>query len=96
MKRIIKYRLIVTDTQDIVTPPGAVILSVAYQENELVVWVLVPDGRMHTFEELHKLTIRIFGTGHGVDHPDRLVFIGTVEDPMGQLIWHVFYELRVD
>ena len=99
MKRILKYRLTVTDSQRILIPSGSVPISVGYQDHELSMWVLVPqeqDIAMADVEDMHHLTIRIFGTGHEVEHSDRLVFIATMQDHMTQLVWHVFYELRVD
>ena len=98
MKRIFKYQLSITDSQDILAPQGIEPISVHYQENELMLWALVDDSAMQDVNTFEVLTIRIFGTGHTVHRPDELRFIGTVIDPLqpelAPLVWHIFYEVN--
>ena len=96
MKRIFKYQLSITDSQDILAPQGIEPISVHYQENELMLWALVDDSAMQDINTFEVLTIRIFGTGHAVEG-ENLRFIGTVIDPLqpelAPLVWHIFYEV---
>ena len=83
--RIWKYELAITDTQEVMMPQGALILSVANQNGKLCLWAMVvpanPDSRR---------IIEIIGTGNpfevdtGIDRK----FIGTAI--IGSLVWHVF------
>lgn len=85
-KRIWKYQLHTTDTQNLTMPVGAEILTVQTQ-NGPCLWVLVdPDA------EMEKRTIETFGTGHAI--PDTPVgerkYIGTYQLHNGALVFHVF------
>lgn len=79
---IYKYRLKITDEQDIAMPFTAEVLSVAMQRGELCVWALVNPGLMLENRRFH-----IAGTGHPAPIGR---FIGTVQQAGGDLIWHVF------
>lgn len=83
---IYKYPLYISDRNEIEMPSDAKILCVQMQHGVLYIWALV--------DEVHSLTrfryIRIFGTGHPIDDPNKLRYIGTVND--GRFVWHVFEE----
>jgi len=83
--RIWKYELNITDTQAVLMPAGAEILSVANQHGTLCLWATVDEtaaGRSRVIE--------VIGTGHVIDlyESNRRRFIGTVL--MDTLVWHVF------
>jgi hypothetical protein len=88
-KRILKYKLVLTDTQNLVLPAGSQILSVKVQGNDLVLYALVSDfvARQDTVE------ISIIGTGSPI--PQEVVvysrFLDTVMQ--GQFVWHIFYKV---
>lgn len=88
MRRIFKYPLQITDIQYVMMPKGAEILSVAVQNEIVCLWALVNPELQYVSRE-----IRIVGTGNPA--PDGNVrFIGTVLMLDGQLVWHVFEELK--
>lgn len=81
-KRIFKYPLEITDTQEISMPAGAKILSVANQRGMLCLWALCdPKAKRDS------RTIEIVGTGNPWDDRDS-VFIGSVV--IEPFVWHVF------
>lgn len=84
MKVIYKYRLEVTDCQEIEMPIDSEILTVQSQGEIGCLWAMVD-----TEFEKEKKIIRIVGTGHTVP-PDCGQYIGTFQMAGGVLIWHVF------
>lgn len=85
MKTIWKFSLDLTDSQNLMLPSGAQLLSVAMQGPALCLWALVdPQGA----KERRQIEIR--GTGHPIEGADELVFIGTVLQNGGQFVWHIF------
>ena len=90
-RTIWKFPLDVLDEQIISMPRHAEILSVACQNDALVMWAKVdPENSLRQ----HKIHIR--GTGHPLDEEEGR-FIGTVLMAGGSLVWHVFsYELEMD
>lgn len=85
-KTIYKYVLKVTDHQEVTLPVGATILSVQVQREAVCLWAMVDPE-----EEMGKdHTIEIYRTGHPVEHPEGLHFIGTVQLLDGRLVFHVF------
>lgn len=69
-------------------PLGARILSVQEQDGEVRLWaIVVPKAAT---ERRH---FRIFGTGHPVDHAERLAYLGTVQDAAFRVVWHVFEQV---
>ena len=82
--KIFKFRLQVTDTQSIMVPGGAEIVSVQFHDDALFAWAKVdPDA-----PEVSK-TIRIAGTGHELGDDD-MKYHATVLDPDRFHVWHVF------
>jgi len=89
-RRIFKYSLEVTDEQKISVPAGAVVLSVAEQKNNIVLYALVPTDNDPTITKI--IDVRIVGTGHVLQFDPRdYKFIGTVNLHNGPLMFHVFY-----
>lgn len=85
MKVIWKYQLEVTDEQTIDIPIGAIILSVAFQKDELCLWAMVDS----VVPKEHR-RIYIFGTGQDCYDVSTAKYIGTVAMASLPLIWHVF------
>lgn len=90
-KTIWKYELKITDTQLLEIPKDAEILSVQFQLGILCLWVLVNPKN-----DLEERTIEVFGTGHNVqcDMGIERKYIGTVQDPAMDLVWHVFERIN--
>jgi hypothetical protein len=86
-KTIWKFPLSITDTQSIMLPVGARILSVQFQGNQLCLWVLVDlDERL-----VRRRTILIYGTGNPIDSEIEMQYIDSVQDV--QLVWHIFEQV---
>jgi 3-oxoacyl-(acyl-carrier-protein) synthase len=88
MKSIYKYELDITDSQILDLPVGSKLLSVANQNNKIVLYALVNVDV--TFKKSH--TIITHGTGHQANDVDDATFLGTVLLHSGQLVFHVFYK----
>lgn len=85
MRTIYKYPLAITDSQAVLMPVGAEIISAQVQGADLCIWAAVdPTAKKHA------RVIHIYGTGHPIPDPDKLHFIGTVQQMGGALVWHVF------
>lgn len=67
-------------------PRGAKILSVAEQNERVVLWAMVDPKEL----ALQERVIQIFGTGHPIEDAESLTFIGTVLMHKGKLVWHIF------
>ena len=77
-----KYNLKLIDEQIVKIPPPTRFLSVAIQDGQIAVWVVVkPDAPP---EPVH-FTIR--GTGHALTGAEG-EYVGTVQDH--GLVWHIF------
>lgn len=88
-RRIFKYPLMVVDQQTIMMPRGADILCVQMQGEVPTLWAVVdPDWNGHPAPEEAR-TINIYGTGNPMRDPMGL-YIGTVQQFSGALVWHVF------
>lgn len=86
MKTIWKFPIRITDTQTVLMPKGAQILSVGTQGNRLFLWAMVDSNAA-----LESREIAIFGTGHPLpDSELAAAFIGTTQQHEGALVWHVF------
>ena len=84
MKRIFKYPLRITYTQELSLPIGSEILSVANQDDNIVLYALVDDSLPCT----HNYQVRIYGTGDvATDEAD---FVGTVSMHNSRFMFHVF------
>ena len=88
MREIWKYRLHMTDDQEVLLPMHAQPLHVGYQRNALCVWVLVhPENPVVLFD------VHIAGTGYPVpDEWNPQEYVGTVVGEV--LVWHVFMRRR--
>lgn len=85
MKTIWKFRLEVTDEQEVEAPIGMTPLSVQIQRGEPYLWALVsPEAStvMHT--------VHIHGTGHPVAERYADHFVGTFQQLGGAFVGHVF------
>jgi len=80
-----KYPLVITDTQNVMMPEGADILTAQIQHGSgLCVWALVnPDAPQQRRE------IEILGTGNPAPDAKRR-YIATVQMLGGNLVWHIF------
>lgn len=88
MKRTIwKYPLGITDTQNLMLPEGAEILSAQMQGETLCLWALVnPDAPKQRRE------IEVLGTGNPAPEAARR-YIATVQSHTSALVWHIFEKL---
>lgn len=79
-----KFKLDITDTQELVMPEGAIFLSAAEQFGEICLWAQVDERR-----PLSKRRVHVYGTGNPMTTiPTR--FLATVVTRGGHLVWHVF------
>ena len=86
---IYKYKLAVTDLQELPLPEGAEILTAQMQYDNLCLWAAVDTnvGKMVNRQ------IEIIGTGHPIEAAQR-DYIGTVQIHGGALVLHVFERMR--
>ncbi len=90
--KVYRYKLDVTDTQDVLMPTGATLLHAeALGNRQIEMWAAVdPDAAPA------RRRIGIVGTGHdSTFSPSRHAHVGTVINPANDLIptrlvWHVF------
>ncbi len=85
-QRIYKYPLPITDEQDLLLPTGSQVLSVAAQNDAVVLYAMVDSAERN--KESHHIAIR--GTGHEADGINGR-FVGTVPMAGGLLMWHIFH-----
>jgi len=90
MKTIWKYKLEVAGKQEIEIPHGSEVLSLAVQNNDPYIWVLVPDTGVTVKETLVVVT---YATGQKIPQPVyRDHFLGTYQ-LSGKQVFHVFYNI---
>lgn len=90
-KVIWKYTLKFTsDHHNILMPDCAEILSVQNQCGDICMWVLV-DPKEKGSEER---SFVVYGTGHDIDRPQDLRYVGTTQHNNGVLVLHVFEIMR--
>lgn len=83
---IYKYPIEITDSQAVLIPVDAKLLTVQIQNEKLCLWAMF-DEKKH----ISKLrTIEVFGTGNLIP-PGNRVYISTVQD--GVFVWHIFERL---
>lgn len=94
METIWKYKLQITDEQEVEMPAFADILTVqkGQDEDDIFLYAIVnPEAEKETRE------ILIFGTGNPLPsdvHFDvNCVYIGTVQTHNHNLVWHVFEKI---
>jgi hypothetical protein len=89
MNAIFKYRMMITDTQKVLMPKGAKILTVQIQHGVPCLWALVNQPAPDVEREF-----RVIGTGHPIPDAEALEYIGTIQVHEGGLVFHVFESLR--
>jgi hypothetical protein len=92
MHTIYKYPIEITDSQKVLMPQGAQILTAQFNNGRLCLWALVNASEAVLMER----TIRIQGTGNPVADPYLLKYIGTDQHVVNgtTLVWHVFEETK--
>ncbi len=90
---IYKYPLKMAIMQEVALPQRTKILSIQFQQDQLVLWALIDDK-----SEPVSIAIEIFGTGHIIDPPacgmDR-THLATAQHADG-MVWHVFIATAYD
>ena len=86
MKTVWKFPLGVADSQVILLPKGAKILSVAVQMNIPCIWAMVDSSET----QKESRTILMRGTGHPANGAENAKFLGTVILYNGQIVFHIF------
>lgn len=89
MRKIFKYPLETVGLQEVEIPEDAQILSVQEQHGFLCLWALVDPDKTK-----EKKRIFLAGTGHPISEDIDLKFIGTVQVPQTDLVWHLFEEKK--
>lgn len=85
MRTIWKYAVLTLDDQTIEIPEGARLLHVDDQSGWIMLWALVdPDARRVSRQ------IRVVGTGHPIPDDLVLVYVGSLQQANGNLVWHIF------
>ncbi|HXJ14709.1 MAG TPA: hypothetical protein VNH19_20725 [Candidatus Limnocylindrales bacterium] len=86
MKAIWKFKLAITDSQDVMMPLDAEIISAQNQPGVgLCLWAICDTSKPTV-----RRRIDIFGTGNAIEFEFPNRFIGTVQEYGGALVWHVF------
>jgi len=87
---IFKYKLEVTDRQELLMPLGTKVLKVDTQYGDITIWALVLPRQL----TLVPRKFIILGTGQPIrkfDYDmDRCKYFNTVQQQSGMFIWHVF------
>ena len=82
--KIFKYKLQITDIQEIEIPEFSNILAAQMQHGELQLWVAVNE-KFQTYRQ----KIALYGTGNEITgYPGR--YVSTVQLYNGDLVFHVF------
>jgi hypothetical protein len=89
MKKIYKYPIEIADVQTLRLPVDAEILTVQIQNDQPFLWATVNS---HNLDYMADYKIWIFDTGHPITNYEDLVFINTIQQMEGRLVWHVFKE----
>lgn len=87
MRTIFKYKLGVTDHQEVEFPKNSELLSAQAQGEDIFIWAMFD---LEDEDRMEKRKIRVIGTGHAIPENERLRHIGTTQMYDGKLIWHVF------
>lgn len=88
-KQVWKFILDHQGVQVASMPIGAVILSVQVQNGNTCIWALVDPLAGITLR-----TFRIYGTGHPIAEYVNLKYIGTYQLNNGDLVFHIFEEIK--
>jgi len=84
MITIYKYELRFGESE-IGLPKDAKILSLQMQREIPCLWAVVDTEKENT-----KRRFSTYGTGWPVSFPEKLDYIGTIQESHGTFIWHVF------
>ena len=89
-KTIFKYRFGINDKFTLSMPKGAKVLCVQVQNYFPTIWAEVDRDQP---EEV--LYFEVFGTGHPmpVDMGIARMYIGTIQQHDGDLVWHIYQRL---
>ena len=90
MRAIYKYPIETTDTQIVMLPKQAKILTVQVQHGQPCLW-----AEVNTMLAFERVVIEVFGTGHPMP-PGNREYIGTYQLYGGDLIFHVYRRLTDD
>lgn len=71
-------------------PPGARVLSIQLQRDQLQVWCLVSYEAL--LLPVVARSFRLVGTGHNLDIQG-LTYVATVQENGGEYIWHIFEKI---
>ncbi len=85
MKTIYKYKLDVNDSQIVILPKGAIILSIQTQHNMPVLWAEVDPAASK-----EAVMIEMFGTGHPIPESEGRHYISTFQMNSGDLVFHAY------
>lgn len=85
MKTIYKYKIETTDSQVLLLPKEAEILTVQIQNGEPHLWAMIDTDK----DETDPRVIEIFGTGNPIPDGNRR-YISSYQLRDGRLIFHVF------
>lgn len=89
MNSIYKFPIQITEQQKVRMPSKAKIICAQFQGETLCLWAEVELDRL-----LENRVIEIFGTGNPLDEDfSRRLYIGTVHDVRGGLVWHIYEKL---
>jgi len=83
-RKVFKYPLTVADTQDVLLPAGAKVLTAQEQHGVVCLWALCEPSA-----PLVPRTINIHGTGHTVSD-DAGDYVSSFQMLGGSLVFHVF------
>lgn len=83
--KVYKYELKKTDEQKVALPKGSQVLSVKVQNENIVLYVKVPDKE----KETRYIDVFIHGTGHRTNDKATM-FLDTIMLFGGSLVFHVF------
>lgn len=85
---IYKYKLHQHGIEDVAVPRMARILSVQFQDDELVMWAMVRSGQN---EKIESLRIGVFYTGEELPAGmEQMKYLGTAQRSADGIIVHVF------
>lgn len=84
MNVIWKYPLAQAQFQSVALPARARVLSVQWQDGQLILWAMHDKAQQ---DDLRERQIIIVGTGQDF-HATDLAYVGTIQ--AGDFVWHVF------
>lgn len=87
MKAVWKFKITKLANQTVAMPAAAKILTVQWQGDGFAIWALVEPNRA-----LEDRRILIVGTGTNLHDKMSLAYIGTVQEPSGDVA-HIFEKL---